>query len=124
MLKSIFLGLLLLCFIQKGFGEEVESYEDALKVSKETNKEILLYFGADWCGYCKKMETTLKDKEVSEKIDNFVVLKVNIDQNKELAKKYNVKSIPDYMVIDKDSNITKRHKGYKSKEDFFIWLSP
>lgn len=122
MLKNLFLFISLVCFFQIGFAEEVSNYEDAVKLSRETNKEIFLYFGADWCGYCKKMEKVLEDKQVSANMNDYIVLKLNKDFNENLSKRYNVKSIPDYMIIDKDENILKRHKGYKDKKEFLNWL--
>jgi thioredoxin 1 len=122
MLKTLILGLLLFSFIPMGFGEEVSSYEEALKVSKEKDKEIFLYFGAKWCGYCTKMDKVLKDKEVVRRMEDLVILKLDLDENKDLAKKHGVKTIPDYMIMNKNEEIVKRHTGYKNKEEFMDWL--
>jgi len=122
MVKSIFFCLLLFFFVEKGFGVEVNTYEEAIALSKETNKEVFVYFVAEWCSYCKKMEDVFKDERVSRKLDNYICVKINVDKNKDLAKKHVVKGIPDYMVIDKEEKTLKRHFGYKSKEEFLEWL--
>jgi thioredoxin 1 len=107
---------------QNAFSEEAKTYTDATNTSKSTEKKIFLYFGASWCGYCSKMQSLFKDPDVVNKMDNYIVLKVDIDENPELAKKFNVKTIPDYMLIDKDEEILKRNKGYKEKSSFLNWL--
>ena len=124
-MKNVCLSLFLysLMFLgQNAFSEEAKTYTDATNTSKSTEKKIFLYFGASWCGYCSKMQSLFKDPDVVNKMDNYIVLKVDIDENPELAKKFNVKTIPDYMLIDKDEEILKRNKGYKEKSSFLNWL--
>ena len=122
MLKSAIFCLLLLVCLQKSFGEEAKTYEEALKISKETNKQIFIYFGADWCSYCKKMENIFENESVSKELDQYVFLKINVEKNKSLAKKHDVKTIPDYMIINEEEDVIKRHTGYKNKTEFLDWL--
>ena len=125
LMKNVCLSLFLysLMFLgQNALSEEVKRYTDATTISKSTEKKIFLYFGASWCGYCSKMQSLFKDPDVTNKMDNYIVLKVDIDEDPELAKKFNVKTIPDYMLIDKDEDILKRNKGYKEKASFLNWL--
>jgi thioredoxin-related protein len=51
-----------------------------------------------------------------------VFLKLDADKETHLKKKFSVKAIPDYMIIDKDNNIIKRNKGYLNKDSFMKWL--
>ncbi len=70
----------------------------------------LIDFYADWCGPCKMLGKVL------EELDGVNIIKINVDENEELAKEYKVMSIP-YLLIIKDGKIKKELLGFKSKED-------
>ena len=60
--------------------------------------KVLVDFYADWCGPCKMMSPVI-DK-IAEQLNGSVkVGKVNIDENQELAIKYQVMSIPTIMIF-------------------------
>lgn len=102
----------------------VSSFAEATASAKESGCNIFLYFGAPWCGYCEQMKaTTLVDSEVKEKLsNNFVVLIINTDDDKTVARKFSVRGIPAYMVINSDGNVLRKTTGYKAKADFLKWL--
>ena len=59
---------------------------------------VLVDFYADWCGPCKMMMPVVE--KMAEKYDGKVkVGKVNSDENNELAAKYNIMSIPSFLVF-------------------------
>lgn len=70
----------------------------------------LVDFYADWCGPCKMMG------QVLEQLQDINIIKINVDENEELAKKYKVMSIPNMFII-KDGKIENQLVGFHSKED-------
>ena len=66
-------------------------------ILKSTNKYILLYFTASWCGPCKSISPIIYDK--FSKINNLKIYKVDIDDNEELCAKYDIKSVPTFHLI-------------------------
>lgn len=70
----------------------------------------LIDFYADWCGPCKMMSPIL------EQLKNINIIKINVDENEELAKKYKVMSIPNMFLL-KDGKVEKQLIGFHSKED-------
>lgn len=61
--------------------------------------KVLVDFYADWCGPCKMMSPVID--EIAEKLNGSVkVGKINIDENQELAIKYQVMSIPTIMIFN------------------------
>lgn len=71
----------------------------------------ILDFYADWCGPCQMMKPTVEEfKELHPEIK---VTAVNIDDEEELAEKYNVATIP-CLVVLKDGEEIKRAEGVQS----------
>jgi thioredoxin-related protein len=85
---------------------------------------MLLYFTATWCGPCQEMKrTTWADAKVEEALRGFVPVKIDVDDNAELARKYAVTSIPKVILIDKDGNSVRSTEGYLKPDRFLAWLA-
>ena len=72
----------------------------------------ILYFTADWCNPCKKV------KPIVEELNRDSSVKfqfIDVDQEIEMAKDMNVRSIPTFIVIDNGSEV-KRSTGAQTKE--------
>ena len=76
---------------------------------------VLVDFYATWCGPCMMLAPTID--EISEEYkDKVEVVKVNIDDNQELAIKYNIMSIPT-LALFKEGNLENMLIGLRSKEE-------
>lgn len=73
-----------------------------------TNDSIILNFTAHWCGPCMLMSDILEKFAQSE--DSVTIGKINIDTNAILAKQYNVRGVPQFLLLKNGSEI-KRHVG-------------
>jgi thioredoxin 1 len=89
----------------------------ALSKAQSTNHLVLADVYAPWCGYCKSMDkNTFTDPRVQQKLSNYVLVKINGDQNSELMKKYQIYSYPTILILDSSGNIVKTIVGYQSPE--------
>ena len=79
----------------------------------KSGKPVLIDFYADWCGPCK-MQSPVVDEIAEELGDTIKVGKVNVDEQPELAEKYEVMSIPTILII-KNGEIAKQFIGLTSK---------
>lgn len=80
----------------------------------------LLIFTADWCGPC---QTLKKDLEADPSIvAGYEWGYVNVDQEKEMARAYNIKTVPTIVVLDENNKEVKRQMGYQGPEQFKKWL--
>lgn len=86
-------------------GINLEAYENSLENSM--NKPSLTLFYAPWCGYCKRLMPTW-DKFVKKNGNNgkVVIIKVNCEENKDLGKKFEVKSYPTIKYLPGGLNST------------------
>ena len=81
--------------------------------SIKNNGIVLVDFYADWCGPCKMVAPVLEELSMEyEGQINFV--KVNVDQEGDLAGEYGVMSIPN-LVLMKDGQVVKQVVGYQPK---------
>lgn len=88
-----------------------ENFETEVLKSEKT---VLIDFYADWCGPCK-MLSPIVEKVASEN-DNVKVVKINVDDEQDLAIEYGVMSIPTLVVI-KDGQEVNRVVGLVSKSE-------
>ena len=75
---------------------------------KANDKPILLDFYADWCGPCRMVSPIIE--EIAKENPQYLIGKVNIDKEPELAQKFNVLSIPTLTVI-KDGKVISQSAG-------------
>ena len=78
----------------------------------ESDKIVLVDFYADWCEPCKVFSPILED--VADDYDYVKVVKVNVDEEVELAQKYGIISLPTLLVV-KDGKIVDRSTGALEK---------
>ena len=85
--------------------------EEVLKA----NGKVLVDFYADWCGSCRMMSPII-DEIAEEMAETVKVGKINVDNNQELAIKYDVMSIPTIMVFE-NGNPIKTFIGVTDKNE-------
>lgn len=61
------------------------SYEAGVKKAKEVNKPVLMVFYTDWCPHCTNYSKIFHDEKVVEKAKKFVMVRMNMDENRELS---------------------------------------
>lgn len=75
---------------------------------------VIVDFYAPWCGPCKRIAPIFN--ELASKYTNVTFIKVNIDDHKEIAQKYNIRSIPQLLFF-KNGALCETFVGQKSKND-------
>ena len=84
--------------------ESSQEFDETIK----TGNVVIADFYADWCGPCQVQAPILEElsKELDGKVD---IIKINVDQQQELAQRFGVRSIPTLVFFQRPKN--GRHFG-------------
>lgn len=86
---------------------------------KNSDKTVLLDFYADWCGPCRMVGPIVD--EIAEENPQFLVGKINVDEEQELAQAFGVMSIPT-LVVMKNGEVVSKSMGAKPKAQILSML--
>lgn len=81
----------------------------------EVKGVVFVDFYADWCGPCQMTGPIIE--ELAKELTNIKFVKINVDENPDLASQYSVFSIPTFLIF-KDGQIAHQMVGAMSKEGF------
>lgn len=82
---------------------------------------VVVDFHALWCGPCKVQSPILKEI-AGELGDKVRVIKIDIDQNQELANRYQIRSVPTLMIF-KNGEIKYKQSGVHTKQQLLSVLN-
>jgi thioredoxin-related protein len=108
-------------------------FDQGLEKAKKENKPVLVFFQANWCGWCKRMEkVTFQDPKILKRAnENFILVKVNKDSKdlakfggnqiteQELARKYKVSGVPDTWFLKSTGEKVEHFLGYREPTEFY-----
>ena len=96
-----------------------EILDTAYRQAAEQHKNVLVIFHASWCGWCKKMDTSINNPKCKKIFnDNYVIVHLTVHENgdkkenenpgaDDILKKYNAfeEGIPFWLIYDKNGNL-------------------
>ena len=89
------------------------------EIVNQNEKAVLIDFWATWCGPCMMVAPVVE--EIANERADIAVCKVNVDEEPELAEKFEVRFIP-MLVAMKDGKIINSTTGYHEKEEILALL--
>ena len=89
-------------------------------INESDNKLIIVDFWAPWCGPCKQL-TPIMEKVAKENNSNFNLVKINIDDNQQLAAQLRIQSIPAVYAF-KNKKVVNAFQGVISEKEFIDFI--
>ena len=77
------------------------------------DKPVFVDFWAPWCVPCKVMSPIVE--ELAGEMEDVIIGKVNVDEHSDIAQKYNILSIPTFIIF-KSGQVAEQFSGSMSKE--------
>lgn len=140
----VFLLLLLLLFLQAGIGAAAEETEakvpegaavaaprpltwhkslaPALEESRRRSTSILVKVGADWCGWCKRLDKEMESPDVQKELSGWTLVRLDADADAEEVRQLRIGPIPALRVLNASGRRVRSHDGYLTADDFLRWL--
>ena len=144
LLPVVFLAGTLFAVDQPPYDEKADAHQQvaaAIAEASKAQKNVILVFGANWCGDCRALNEQMHKDELAGLIaSNYEVVKIDVgrfNKNKDIAAKYHVPlahGIPALAVLDPRGNVlyamdqgqfsNARSMSYASIRDFFAKWEP
>lgn len=116
----LFVGTL--AFAQDGIKFEKGAFSSILAKAKSENKLVFMNVSASWCGPCKRMASDVfTQKKVGDYFNStFVNAKFDaeVGEGVSIAKKYEVRSYPTFLLLDGDGNVVGKLIGGSGPDEF------
>lgn len=101
--------------------KEIKGLKDFEYMLNQKQKAVVKFW-APWCGPCRMLKPIYESASNKVKVINFYTLNIDdSDENKEIAKKYNVGSIPTLLIFE-NKNILKQKQGFMQLEKMIDFL--
>lgn len=101
-----------------------KSYPLALESAIQEGRPILIYWNADWCAICRRIEQeSFTRPEIAGAMANFVPVAINVDADKALSAKYGVEALPMLMLLDTRGEVAGQVMGYLNYDDLLALLN-
>ncbi len=88
--------------------DSVKEFDEVIAKGK-----VLVDFFAVWCGPCKMIAPVLE--EIADERDDVIIVKVDVDETPDLARRYGIMSIPTLLLF-KDGQLVSKTMGYQDKD--------
>ncbi|MFO1004682.1 MAG: HEAT repeat domain-containing protein [Planctomycetaceae bacterium] len=98
------------------------SLAPAIEESRQRNVSILVRVGADWCGWCRKLDKEIADPRVQQELARWILVELDADKDAADIRRMSVGPIPALRVLNVSGRVMKAHDGFLPASEFVAWL--
>lgn len=101
-----------------------DDVDACMQAGKEADKNVLIKFYTDWCGWCKHIDTTVLNLPEAEQFftDEMLLVRVNAEVDTMLARKYSVSAFPTLVLVKPTGEEIDRIVGFMPVDPFLTTL--
>jgi thioredoxin-related protein len=101
------------------------TYEEGSDLARRQNRNMVIYFFADWCTYCVQMEKeTFADPAVIDFLNNnAIAVKVDVDREKRIARQFGVRGLPATFLLLNNGRQVGPLPGFIPPRNYLAMLS-
>lgn len=101
------------------------SYDDGMAAARQSGKSIVIYFHADWCTYCVRMqkETFTHASVINFMNDKVIAVKVDVDREKKVARSFGVRGLPATVLLMRNGDQVGPMPGFIPPKSYLAMLT-
>lgn len=101
------------------------SFDDGMAAARQSGKSVVVYFHADWCTYCVRMQKeTFSHASVIDFMNSRVIaVKVDVDQEKQVARTFGVRGLPATVLLLRNGERVGPMPGFISPKNYLAMLN-
>jgi thioredoxin-related protein len=108
-------------------GSQIEwhTYDDGMEKARQSGKSIVVYFHAEWCTYCVRMqkETFTHDSVVDFMNTRVIAVKVDVDKEKKVARIFGVRGLPATVLLMRNGDRVGPMPGFIPPKSYLAMLT-
>ncbi len=108
-------------------GKQIEwyTYDDGMAKARQSGKSIVVYFHADWCTYCVRMqkETFSHDSVIDFMNNKVIAVKVDVDKEKSVARAFGVRGLPATVMLMRNGDQVGPMPGFIPPKNYLAMLT-
>jgi HEAT repeat protein len=98
------------------------SIEAGLQNAQRTKQPVLVDVGAEWCGWCKKLDEEIKKPAVQTKLKDWTLVRLDADKDTAAVRKLAVGPIPALRILSASGRTVASHDGFLDGDALIKWL--
>ncbi len=98
------------------------SLAPAIEEARQRKTSIVVRVGAEWCGWCRKLDKEIVQPDVQKELANWVLVELDADDHAEEVRRLNIGPIPALRVLNASGRTMKSHDGFLPAEKLIDWL--
>ena len=101
------------------------TYDDGMAEARQSGKSVVIYFHADWCTYCVRMqkETFTHDSVIDFMNSKVVAVKVDVDREKKVARSFGVRGLPATVLLMRNGDQVGPMPGFIPPKNYLAMLT-